>query len=161
MIAIHEASSLDPRQRDALRQLLAPVYHTDHLPGLTTPCWWAVDWSDRGEALACVGLVERVGLCDGDSVTMGGIARVRTRADQRKMGRATALVSHANAWFRDRGVAFVELMCDQPLAHFYERLGFEEFTGVVVAAGPLASAVMVYPLAYTPLAKIDLCGNPW
>ena len=122
------------------------------------------------DRLMChVGLFFRMIVWNGVTMHIGGIGGVSTDPDGRRNGYASIALGAAVQAMRDRqDVQFVLLFCEEHNAAFYEKRGWQRFTGEVFCEQPggrtrfTAMAPFVFDLKRAPRrGTIDLCGLPW
>jgi len=169
--------SLSDAERAEIRELATLVYPPEIWAdwfGFSIE-WQMAEWCARirdaeGKLLAHVGLMQRQGLCEGQSALIGGIGGVKTHPDARRCGHAAMGIRRAIEFFRDElKVAFITLVCEPYLIEFYSQFGFQEFTGTmfVTQRGEREPFTFMRVMtrgveADTPLnGTIDLLGPPW
>ena len=125
---------------------------------------------ENQQLVSHVGVLTRLGLCEGEEILIGGIGGVETHPAQRRQGFAGAGLRRAIEFIQnDLRVDMALLFCGPRMLSYYKRFGFSNFAGdtYVLRDGENIlvprSEVMVRP-ALKPLprcAALDLCGLPW
>ena len=172
----HRVAELTEVQQSALRNLSLAVYPPEVLavwPGRAidwaAPQWSVVAWDD-GQAFCHVGVVLRDARWNECAVRIGGIGGVKTHPDVRGRGLATTTIHCALDVLREHeDVDFALLVCDPRLVPFYERLGWQEFSGELLVTQKQGTVPFTFNLPMTiPMrlreslsGTIDLMGPPW
>ena len=134
----------------------------------SVPDWRVLVWAD-GQVVSQLAIVERVGRVAGQPVKLGGVGGVIARPAWRGRGFTSAALRRAAAFMcQELGVEFGLLLCEEDVAAFYERLGWQAVEGPLTFDQPggqatWPAAVMVLPCGEQawPSGVIDLCGLPW
>jgi GNAT superfamily N-acetyltransferase len=174
---LRRVADLTADEQAALRTLTLAVYPPDTSstwPGRgiewAVPQWCVLAWDVSGEALCHVGIILRQGKWNERAVKMAGIGGVKTHPAFRGQGLASAAIHQALDFFRQQGdVDFGLLVCDPSLFPFYERLGWQRFTGTLLVTQKQETVPFTFNLPMTiaiglqePLTGIiDLMGPPW
>ncbi len=174
---IIEASLLSAEDRQALEALTAAVYPPKPRPEGTTsqPEWARPQWSimirdENQQLVSHVGVLTRLGFCEGEEILIGGIGGVKTHPLERGKGYAGAGVRRATSYLQqEMGVDMTLLFCGRNMLSYYQRLGFIARDGdtFVRQRGVKTlfphNEVMVKPAGkmLPQCAELDLCGLPW
>ncbi len=168
---------LSAEEARALRALNAAVYPpTPRADKATSRQEWAApQWSvmirdEERQLVSHVGVLTRLGLCDGKEILIGGIGGVQTHPAQRGKGYAGAGIGRATEFLQaEMAVELSLLFCAPRLLSYYQRFGFCSFAGDTLVRREGAQIlfprgeVMVKPAlkALPGCALLDLCGLPW
>jgi GNAT superfamily N-acetyltransferase len=176
VFSFHRLAELIDDERAAIRALTNIVYPPAQWVGWPgyemewTPHGWCIRIRGSDGGLLCyVGLVVRQARHEGRPVLVGGVTGVKTHPDVRGRGLARLALRRADEFFREQGAAFALLVCEPHLIGYYERLGWQAFSGrlIVTQRGVPGEftflRVMVCGIVEpAPLAGvIDLAGPPW
>ena len=174
---LRRVADLTAGEQSALRTLSLAVYPPETAaawPGRAiewAPAQWSViGWNTEGVALCHVGMVLREARWGERAVKVGGIGGVKTHPASRGRGFATAAIRRALDFFGEQGdVDFALLVCEPGLVPFYERLGWQRFSGELFVTQRQATVPFTFNLPMTlpvrlrepPGGSIDLLGPPW
>ena len=176
-LEIIATARLSAEDAGALRALNAAVYPpTPRADKATSRQEWAApQWSvmirdAQRQLVSHVGVLTRLGLCDGKELLIGGIGGVQTHPAQRRKGFAGAGIVRAIEFLQEElAVEMLLLFCGPSMLRYYQRFGFCSFAGDTFVRREGAqilfprSEVMVKPAlkAVPGCAQLDLCGLPW
>lgn len=177
MITLHRVNELTPEQQSARQALSVSVYppgeewagrSIEWSPGE----WCAICWDTNERhctALSYVGAVIRSGTLNSNSVKIGGVGGVMTHPSTRRQGLAASAIERIIYFFREQNIDFALLVCELHLVPFYQRLGWQPFTGemFVTQHGDKCTFTFNLPMV-RPICSsapttgiIDLMGPPW
>lgn len=174
---LRRIADLTAKEEAALQTLSLAVYPPEVAaawPGRAiqwTPHQWGiVGWAAERAALCYVGIVLREAHWNDRAVKVGGIGGVKTHPASRRRGFATTAIRQALHFFQEQGdVDFGLLMCQPSLTIFYERLGWQGFSGDLFVTQRQTTVPFTVNLPMsTPIrlqdrltGTIDLLGPPW
>ena len=170
-IEIYAWQDMNPILKEKLQQ--APFEEWGHLSFIrdtywSTPTWSLVIHSSADDFLCFVNIVERIALFDQKKVRVGGINNLMTKRDCRGQGYGACLMEGAHHFMKeslkvDSGL----LLCADDVSGFYEKLGWEKFSGKLYFNQPQDKVLWhqntyLFPFDLkTQGHQIDLCGYPW
>lgn len=176
-LEIIATARLSAEDAGALRALDAAVYPpTPRADKATSRQEWAAPkWSvmirdAERQLVSHVGVLTRLGLCDGKEILIGGIGGVQTHPAQRGKGFAGAGIVRAIEFLQaEMAVELSLLFCGPRMLNYYQRFGFCSFAGDTLVRREGAQIlfprgeVMAKPAlkAWPGCAVLDLCGLPW
>ena len=180
-IEIRPKDRLTEDQQQALKGLSRAVYPPDAVATTAAsaskpqiqwaPTTWSVlIWGDQANLVSYVGALTRQAKYNDKAVLLGGIGSVKTHPKARGRGYAGAGIVRASEFLRGKcEVAFSLLVCREELLVYYQRFGWQHFTGDVFVEQPSGRTKFTFnePMVLSggeeaPLnGVLDLCGMPW
>jgi predicted acetyltransferase len=110
---------------------------------------------EDGAVAACVQVFEKAIRLRGETVRLGGIGSVATRAAQRGKGVSSDLLERAIARMRERGM-ILSLLFAAPIAPLYDRLGWQRFPLPLLRLSPATPSQEPPPPAGRAFEAADL-----
>jgi len=108
---------------------------------------------EDGRVLAALDILSKALDHAGHEYRASGLSTVVTAPDARRRGNGLRLVRAARLQLEADGADLCIFTCDEPLARFYERAGFEVLPGTQLIGGTRDE-----PLPSRPLAKVTLAA---
>ena len=176
-VTVQRLDAFTDNDRAVLRALSLAVYPPDaegewagrHLEW-ATPTWCVCVQALDGTLASFISIVLRQATHDGAPVHIGGIGGVMTHPALRGRGFAGQGIRRAVEFFHaQEAVDFGLLVCATHMLGYYQRLGWQPFSGVAHVLQHGQPAIFTYNHVMTigvrspgPVAgTIDLLGPPW
>jgi GNAT superfamily N-acetyltransferase len=130
--------------------------------------WRVLVWVG-GQLASHAGISRRVVTVDGRALLVGAVGGVWTAPEFRGQGLARMAMKTATEFVCGTVEAAAGLLiCREPVALFYERVGWQRVPGPLVFDQPTGKVAWHRPILVSlcrlrawPAGTIDLCGLPW
>lgn len=169
-IDVRSANSLSDWEQDEYRRVRARIDYGEVLGYLFTSVreWRVLIWAG-GQLASHVGISRRVVTVGGRDVVVGAVGGVWTAPEFRGQGLARQAMQTATHFLSEElQVEAGLLICREPVAPFYERVGWQRVQGPVVFDQPSGKVTWQLPILVAlcrldewPEGTIDLRGLPW
>lgn len=175
-IILHKVNELTIAQQSALSILSSNVYPPHEIENWkgrsiewASSQWCVVCYGSDDQPLSYVGAIIRTGLLNNAVVKIGGIGGVKTHTSARRQGLASRAIERALDFFKEQGVDFALLVCEQKLVPLYERMGWHSYLGDILVTqwGEKSKFTFNLPMTHSVCAPlptgtvVDLMGPPW
>lgn len=176
-LTVVDEATVTPALDTAIRDLLIDAFPADRDFYLTSRAWhgsapsWAVIALRDVKVAGHIGLIERDITVGAVRLHVAGIQNFAIQRSDRASGLGDALMGHALAHARSRGIRYGVLFCVPALAEYYGRSGWlvrdvcvrMDFEGQRDVEIPGKNVCMVHELggdAFPP-GDMHLCGPDW